>query len=358
MTKFDWESFIAAFGVSDIVLACVIASLIIAFYFVNHLVLKKTDKKDSNLLILFFHNFSGPIQVFFILTALFILFRNLPLQLQEQQWFGNVYSIALISLFGWSAMRAVGLASDLFLKRFDMEVKNNLQARQMHTQVKVMKRLAGAIIILLTIALALMTFEEIRSLGVSLLASAGVAGIVIGLAAQKTIGNFFTGLQIAITQPIRLGDAVIVENEWGWIEEINLTYVVLKIWDQRRLILPISYFVDHPFQNWTRTTADLLGTIVLYLDYTTPLDDLRNELTRILENEGKELWDGRVNVIQVIDTSEKTMTVRALVSAADSPTAWNLRCLCREKLIDFLQKKYPESLPRVRADIPDLAKTA
>ncbi len=354
MGNFDWDHFVASFGVSDVVLVVVITAIIAAFYIAKRFLLSRVSKENNSFLILLFRNFNAPVQVFFLLTALYVLFRNLPFQLQEMSWFSNVYSVALVSLFGWAALRGINLGSDIFLRRFNIQQKDNLQARQMHTQVRVMRRLAGAIIILLTLSIALMTFEEIRSLGVSLLASAGVAGIVLGLAAQKTIGNFFTGLQIAITQPIRLEDAVVVEGEWGWIEEINLTYVVVKIWDQRRLVLPISYFVDNPFQNWTRTTADLLGTIVLYLDYRTPLEPLRKELTRLLENEAKEFWDGRVNVIQVIDTTEKTMTVRALVSAVDSPTAWNLRCLCREKLISFLQKNHPESLPHIRADISGL----
>jgi small-conductance mechanosensitive channel len=324
--------------------------IVAAFYIAKRIVHKKISAENNNFFILLFRNFSGPVQVLFLLSALYTLLLNMPLRLQEQAWFGNLYSISVILMFGWAAARAVNLASDFFLRRFDLQTKDNLQARRMNTQVRVLRRLVTAIIIFVTLSVALMTFEEIRSLGVSLLASAGVAGIVIGLAAQKTIGNFFTGFQIAITQPIRLGDAVVAEGEWGWIEEINLTYVVVKIWDQRRLVLPISYFVDQPFQNWTRQTSDLLGPIVLYLDYSTPLEPLRNELTRILENEGSKLWDGKVNAVQVIDLTEKTMTVRALVSAADSSATWELRCLCRERLINFLLKNYPQSLPRQRTD--------
>ncbi len=351
MEIFNWDQFIESFGVPDALLVGAIFALMVTFYVIKNILLKKTKKEKDNFLIVVFRKFNSPLQVFMILTAMYILLRDLPFNLDDQPWFDNFYSIAIIALFGWAAMRAVNLTSDIFLKRYKVEVKNNLQARQMHTQVKVIRRLAGAIIILITLSVALMTFKEIRSIGVSLLASAGLAGIVLGLAAQKTIGNFFTGLQIAITQPIRLDDAVVVEGEWGWIEEINLTYVVVKIWDQRRLVLPISYFVEKPFQNWTRRTADILGTVVLYLDYTTPLQPLRDELTRILNNEAKELWDGKVNVVQVTETSEKTMTVRALVSASDSPSAWDLRCMCREKLIEFLQKNYPRSLPRIRAEM-------
>ena len=191
-----------------------------------------------------------------------------------------------------------------------------------------------------------MLFEEVRQLGISLFASAGVAGIIIGFAAQKLIATVLAGLQIAITQPIRIDDVVIIENEWGRIEEITLTYVVVKIWDQRRLVVPSTYFFEKPFQNWTRTSAEILGTVFLYTDYHVSFDALRKELTRLLES--TPLWDKRVNVLQVTDAKEYGVEIRALVSAKDSPTAWDLRVFIREKMIEFIQKNYPESLPRTR----------
>ena len=186
-------------------------------------------------------------------------------------------------------------------------------------------------------------------MGVSLFASAGVAGIILGFAAQKLIGNVLAGFQIAISQPIRIDDLVIVEKEWGWIEEINLTYVVVRIWDKRRLILPTTYFIDKPFQNWTRVSADILGTVFIYTDYTVPVDKLREELSRILKTDKN--WDGKVNVLQVTDSTEQTMEIRALMSALDSPSAWDLRVNVREKLISYLQKNYPESLPKSRIEM-------
>jgi small-conductance mechanosensitive channel len=198
----------------------------------------------------------------------------------------------------------------------------------------------------------LMTFPKVRQLGTTILASAGIIGIVVGMAAQRTIGAFIAGLQIAFTQPIRVDDVVIVENEWGRIEEITLTYVVVKIWDLRRLIVPITYFIEKPFQNWTRVTADILGSVFLYVDYTVPLDAVREELQRLLKE--SELWDGKVCVLQVTNTSERTLEVRALMSAADASAAWSLRCHVREKLVDFIKTKYPQALPRLRAELDPL----
>jgi small-conductance mechanosensitive channel len=195
----------------------------------------------------------------------------------------------------------------------------------------------------------LLNFESVRKYGATLLTSAGVAGIIIGFAAQKTIANLLAGFQIAFTQPIKIDDAVIVEGEWGWIEEINLTYVVVKIWDLRRLILPITYFTEKSFQNWTRTSAQILGSVFLYTDYALPVDALRKKFDRVLEN--SDLWDGEAKSVQVTESSEHTMTIRLLMTAKNSPTAWDLRCLVREELISFIQQEYPDCLPRTRAEL-------
>jgi hypothetical protein len=197
------------------------------------------------------------------------------------------------------------------------------------------------------LAVMLMTFPSIRHLGESLFASAGLAALLAGLAARSTFSNLLAGVQIAFTQPMRLDDVVIVEGEWGWIEEITTTYVVVRIWDLRRLIVPLSYFIEKPFQNWTRKTADLLGTVFLYTDYTIPVEEVRQEFHRVLES--SNLWDGKVWGLQVTNTSEHTMELRALMSAPDASRAFNLRCHVREKMIGFLQEKYPESLPKTRA---------
>jgi small-conductance mechanosensitive channel len=202
------------------------------------------------------------------------------------------------------------------------------------------------VILLFAIGIILLSFEGIRKIGIGLFASAGVAGIIIGLSAQKAVGALLAGIQIAITQPFRIEDAVLVENEWGWIEEINLTYVVVRIWDKRRLVLPTTYFLERPFQNWTRTSADIIGTVFLYTDYTVPFQPLRDELTKLLHT--TPLWDGKVNVLQVTDTKQTTVEIRILVSAKNSPTAWDLRVFIREKMVEFIREHYPQSLPKTR----------
>ncbi|MBL7070734.1 MAG: mechanosensitive ion channel [Candidatus Omnitrophica bacterium] len=261
----------------------------------------------------------------------------------------RILNLWLIASCGFLFIKSVFMAREMILSQYDVEARDNLLARRVYTQIGVISNIIIVGIILLTVSFILMTFPAVRQIGVSLLASAGVLGIVLGFAAQKTLGNIIAGIQIAISQPIRLDDAVVVENEWGWIEEITLTYVVVRIWDLRRLVLPIAYFIEKPFQNWTRTSADIIGSVFLYVDYTVPMEEVRQELYNILEK--SPYWDKKVKVLQVTNTTEHTVELRALMSAADSPTAWNLRCEVREKLIEFLQKKHPKSLPRTRVEL-------
>jgi small-conductance mechanosensitive channel len=246
----------------------------------------------------------------------------------------------------------VYILDEYIIRRFNVDVKDNLRARKIRTQLGVLKRIVIIVVCILALGTMLMTLEKVRQLGTTILASAGIVGIVVGMAAQRTIGTFIAGLQIAFTQPIRIDDVVIVENEWGRIEEITLTYVVVKIWDMRRLIVPITYFIEKPFQNWTRVTADLLGTVYIYVDYTVPVEAVRVELQKILKDSG--LWDGKVCVLQVTATSERSLELRALMSAPDASTAWNLRCHVREKIVEFIQKNYPESLPKLRTSFQQL----
>jgi small-conductance mechanosensitive channel len=287
----------------------------------------------------------------FLIPVLFIS-AVIPLLRLPEKAFGFIshfIQILLIALFGWMAIKVVYIVRDALLNRYDINTRDNVHARSMHTQMRMISNIIGVAIVLLTFSFILMSFSQIRHIGVSILASAGVIGVVIGFAAQKTLGNLIAGIQIAIAQPIRLDDVVIIEGEWGWIEEITLTFVVVRIWDLRRLVVPISYFLEKPFQNWTRASADLLGTVFIYTDYTVPVKEVRNELTRILENSPK--WDKKVNVLQVTNATDKAIELRALMSAADSPTAWDLRCEVREKLLEFLQQCFPECLPRVRIEM-------
>jgi len=232
------------------------------------------------------------------------------------------------------------------LKQYDINKEDNLKSRKVYTQFNILEKVIVFIIILTAIGLILLSFESIREVGVGIFASAGVAGIILGLSAQKVFGALMAGIQIAITQPFRIDDAVVVEGEWGWIEEINLTYVVVRLWDKRRLVLPSTYFLEKPFQNWTRSSADIIGTVFLYTDYNVPFDALRAELKRILDN--TDLWDKKVQVLQVTDSKEFTVETRILVSAKNSPTAWDLRVYVREKMIEFIKENYPDSLPRTR----------
>jgi small-conductance mechanosensitive channel len=262
---------------------------------------------------------------------------------------GAVMSAMVIVFVSWILIQAVYLIKHFVLGRFDLADRDNLRARKIYTQFRVLENIILFLIIIIALSLILMSFDSIRRIGVSLIASAGVAGIIIGFAAQRAIGTILAGIQIALSQPIRLDDVVIVENEWGRIEEINLTYVVVAIWDKRRLVLPTTWFIENPFQNWTRNTSEILGTVFLYADYTLPVEAVRKELDRLLE--GNPLWDGKVKVVQVTDTTERTVEIRVLVSAVDSGTAWDLRVQLREKLLYFLQHQYPHCLPRARLEI-------
>ena len=262
---------------------------------------------------------------------------------------GFIASVLFIAAITWGLIALIRTAKNNFLKRFDLSIADNLRMRKLHTQYNILEKILIFIIIVIALGITLMQFEAVRSIGISIFASAGIAGLILGLAAQKALGTILAGLQIAITQPIRLDDVVIVENEWGWIEEINLTYVVIRIWDKRRLVVPSTYFLERPFQNWTRTSADILGTVFIYTDYTIPIQALRKELTRLLES--NKYWDKKVNVLQVTDAREHTLELRALMSAATSPDAWELRVYVREKLVEFIQENYPECLPKTRVSM-------
>jgi small-conductance mechanosensitive channel len=254
-----------------------------------------------------------------------------------------------IAAVAWFVLRFVQRGAALILARLTEDAGTDPgRVRGMQTQVTVLRRVAEVAVVVVGASMMLMQFEVVRSVGVSLLASAGLAGLVIGLAAQRSISTLLAGIQLSITQPIRIGDTVIVENEWGWIEEVTLTYVVVKVWDLRRLVIPMTYFLERPFQNWSKVSPDILGTIELRMDFTADVDAFRRELDRILaSDEGKKLWDGKVNGIQVVDCTDRVMTLRPLVSASDAGKAWDLRCLVRERLLAFMAT-HPEWMPVTR----------
>jgi small-conductance mechanosensitive channel len=271
-----------------------------------------------------------------------------PLDAGPAEALRHVLLLCFIVVFGWMTKIVLHVWMIVYLRRFKLDAEDNLLARAHVTQSRIAERVASFLIVAFTIAALLMTFPAVQQYGVSLLASAGVAGIVLGLALQPVLKNIFAGIQLAITQPIRIDDALIVEGEWGNVEEITSTYVVVKLWDWRRMILPLSYFIEQPFQNWTREGSALIGIVMIYLDYSVPVKAIRGKVEEIANN--SPLWDRKVMAVQVTDFRENVMEVRILVSAPNAPKAFDLRCEVREKLIDFIQREYPSSLPRVRAE--------
>ncbi len=257
--------------------------------------------------------------------------------------------LGVIAAVAWILIRGVGILIDLAERRFDIDVSDNRRARRAVTQLGLVRRVLVVAIGVLTLMAMLTSLPQARGIGTGLLASAGFLGIIAGIAGQSTLGNLIAGLQLAFSDSLRIDDVVVVENEWGTIEEITLTYVVVKIWDERRLVLPVSYFISKPFENWTRTGAQILGSVMVYSDYTVPVDDIRQHFRNFVQ--AHPLWDGRVAVLQVSDSSEHAMQLRALVSAANSGQAWDLRCAVREDLIGYLMDRFPEALPRSRVDL-------
>jgi small-conductance mechanosensitive channel len=261
---------------------------------------------------------------------------------------GGLHLVFVVAVT-WTLLALLHAGEEAIAQHYSTDTPDNLKARKVVTQVRILRRIVATIVVVLALGILLMQYEPFRELGTGLLASSGIVGIVVGIAAQRTLGNVVAGIQIAFTQPIRVDDVVIVQGEFGWVEEITLTYVVVRVWDRRRIVLPITHFIEEPFQNWTRTSADLIGTVFLYVDYTIPVDDLRNELHRIVEN--SEHWDGDVVGLQMTDASERTITLRAIASAKDAPTLWNLRCEIREELVTYIREQHPEAFPALRTRV-------
>ncbi|MFC3607317.1 mechanosensitive ion channel family protein [Stutzerimonas tarimensis] len=291
-----------------------------------------------------------PIRVLLPLMGLQAVWAAAPANLALVPLARQLTTLLMIGVFTWLALRMLRGVEQVILLNNPVNVTDNLRARRIQTQTRVLLRTLSLFVITVGASAILMTFPAARQFGTSLLASAGLAGLAVGFAARPVLGNIIAGVQIAITQPIRLDDVVIVENEWGRVEEITGTYVIVRIWDERRLVVPLQYFIETPFQNWTRSTANLIGSVFVWVDYSLPLEPLREELRRLCE-EVPELWNGEVCVLQVTDTSEKSMQLRALVSSRDSSSNWDLRCHIRENLIGFIQRQYPHALPQLRADM-------
>ncbi|VTU25312.1 putative mechanosensitive channel protein [Variovorax sp. PBL-H6] len=293
-------------------------------------------------------NVQGPARFVLPLIALQMVWQAAPDDLTFINGVRHVNGLLFIAATTWLAIRAVNGIADGVLAKHPHDVEDNLQARRVLTQTRVLARSAGTVLLVAGASLMLMTFPGARQVGASLLASAGVIGIVAGLAAKPVFSNLIAGLQIALAQPIRIDDVLVVEGEWGRVEEITGTFVVLRIWDDRRLILPLSYFIEKPFQNWTRSSSQLLGSVFIYADYGTPLAQMRAEVERMVKAAPE--WDGRFFNLQVTDATERTMQIRVLCTAASSSLAFDLRCRMREGLIEFMQREYPQFLPRLRIE--------
>jgi small-conductance mechanosensitive channel len=291
----------------------------------------------------------APARAFVVILTLAVALPAANFSLAVALTIGQWLVVAFVLALGWAAAITIDIGAEIYLRRFRTDVEDNLLARKHVTQMRILQRVAKTLLVILTAAIALMTFDSVRQYGVSLFASAGAAGIVLGLAARPVLSNLLAGIQIAMTQPIRVEDQVVVEGEWGSIEAITSTYVVIRIWDLRRMIVPLTYFIEKPFQNWTHEGAALIGSVILHVDYTVPVDRLRQKLDEIVH--ASKLWDGRVVNMQVTDTPGYMVELRALVSARNAGQTWDLRCEVREKLIAFLQAEYPHALPRQRAEI-------
>jgi len=287
-----------------------------------------------------------PTRVMGILAAGIAILALAPLAATPRAVIFHVAELAAVAAVGWLFMALAKSVSRLIEHRYTAGGEDTLLARRIRTQTQVIQRIVNIGIVVVTVAVMLMTFPSVRQIGASMLASAGIAGLVAGIAARSTFASLIAGLQVAVTQPIRLEDSVVVEGEWGWIEEIGTTYVVVRLWDLRTLIVPLTYFIEKPFQNWTRTTSDLLGIAMIYADYTVPVEEVRQELRRVLED--TPLWDRRSWALQVTDLSDSTIQMRALMSAPNASRAFDLRCYVRERLVHFLQDKYPQCLPTRR----------
>src|SRR5579875_13212 len=311
-------------------------------------IFRRLDRHPGKLTQLLMLNCSAPLRLALPIYAVDLVTPLLRFPHELADFLQHVLGLLEIGAVTWLLITAALALSESLIAHFQITETDEFRARRIVTQIRIFRRILMTLIAILAVAIGLMSFHWGKELGASVLASAGIAGLAVGLAARPTIENLVAGVQLAITQPIRLEDVVIVENEWGWVEEITTTYVVVRIWDLRRLVLPLSYFISHPFQNWTRHSANLMGSAHVYADYSVPVDEVRSELARVVKTLPD--WDGKVCVLQVTHATDRAIELRALVSASDSGKLWNLRCDVRERLIAFIQKQYPHCLPRMRAE--------
>ncbi len=340
----DWQDWLVSIAVLVLVALAAILVHRLLFAAADRAARRTTSVIDESLV----EHLRHPARVLAPLVALIVVLPLVPLPLDVREPLQHLAGLGIIGTAAWAIVALTWLADDIVLARFHLDERDNLEARAVRTQISILRRVVVVGVVVVTIAIMLLTLPGAENLGASLLASAGVVGLVVGVAARPVLSNLLAGIQIALTQPIRLDDVVVIDGEWGRIEEITTTYVVVRIWDLRRLIVPLSSVIDQSFENWTRRTSNILGTVMLYADYSVPVDEVRSELKRILDASG--LWDGAAWGLQVTGATERTVELRALVSAADSSAAWDLRCIVRERLIAFLGAQHPDALPRLRTE--------
>jgi small-conductance mechanosensitive channel len=292
-----------------------------------------------------------PTRLGMVVVGLGVLMQGLP-------YHGGIFTLiewgllfGFVVFVGWSAIAVINTGADLYLRRVPQESEDSVLTRKHITQVRLLRRTAVTVVGFLTFSAVLMTIPSVRQYGVSLFASAGVAGLAIGLAARPVLSNLIAGVQIAVAQPIRLGDSIVIEGESGTVEDIQTTYVVVRLWDWRRLVVPLSYFMEKPFQNWTRESTALIGTVFWYVDYSVPVGQVRDKFLELVK--ASPLWDGQVAALHVADTSDRTMQLRGIMSAANSGQSWDLRCQIREELIAWLLQTHPHALPKMRMDVEE-----
>jgi len=333
---------------AEILVLCIIITLVslLLKWVVTFIVKKASVETEYSLLASFLKHLGKPLN---FLLPLFFIKAFLPyfdIGDEALKMLQRVLDMLLVVAFAYLIIKMVRVLEDFVYNTYKLEKADNLKERKIRTQLQFVRKVAISLVVIVAISIILLSFDGVRKIGAGLLTGVGIGGIIIGFAAQKSLGNFLAGLQIAFTQPIRIDDVLVVEGEWGRVEEITLTYVVLNIWDQRRLILPINYFIEQPFQNWTRNTSEILGTAFFYVDPTFSVDALRAELERLLSV--SSLWDGRVGILQVTDIKETVVELRALVSARNSGEAFDLRCEVREQLLKFIKANAENGLPKTR----------
>jgi len=330
-----------------IILLAAAIGLVISVIFIK-LIKITAVRKDWSIVKAISENLTSVLYFFVPLVLTTSTTKAYTLSNPQYGWTHAISKVLLIAVSTWLMTRIVIIVEKVLIEKLDFDTEDNNYARRMFTKIKFIKRIIIIMIVVIGVSILLLSFDSVRQYGVGILTSAGIFSVIIGFAAQKSLANLLAGIQIAFTQPIKIDDVVIVEGEWGRIEEINLTYVVVNIWDLRRLVLPITYFIDKPFQNWTRNESNLIGAAFLHLNYNTPVPRLRDKLKEILDS--TPLWDGRSWALQITDTQEQIIVVRAIMSARSSSQAFDLRCLVREKLIEFIVAEIPEALPGFRID--------